>query len=106
MAVSEVSVLFAEALNAKFPDYQFDVIAGRRFDKVVQSDRRYGRGGQSVHAFVEKANGDLIKAATWAAPQKNPETGALAVRFNLTDEKSREAVVAVADAHGSYLYVR
>jgi hypothetical protein len=36
---------------------------GRRYIKVIRSD--------SVHAFIDKTNGDVLKPATWRAPAKH-----------------------------------
>jgi hypothetical protein len=54
---------------------------------------------QSVHAFVDKSNGDVYKSASFKSPAKG-------VRYNLLDESSREYVLANCDWAGSYLYQR
>ena len=92
--------LFAEALSQKFPDYEYYVEAGVKFDKIVQRTTKYEGGQRSVHAFVERATGDLIKAAGWKAPAKI-KTG-WATKFNLVTEF--EEAIESADKHGGYLY--
>lgn len=110
---------FAQALQNKINDpegahgkrfpgfiYTLEVESGKKFDKIVISfttdfDRERGREGQrSVHAFVERETGALIKAATWKAPAKI-KTG-WATKYNL--ETQFEEALAVADPYGSYLY--
>lgn len=69
--------------DKQYPDLQktfgqytkFRVDMGKRFAKIIIIS-----GGQaSVHCFVEIENGDIHKAATFKAPQKN------GVRGNLTN---------------------
>lgn len=92
---------FAEALSEKFPDYEFYVEAGRKFDKIVQRSIKYGGSSQrSVHAFVERSTGDLIKAAGWNAPAKLKS--GWATKFNLVTEF--EEALESADQFGGYLY--
>lgn len=94
---------FANALNEKFSDYEFSVDAGLKFDKIVQVYVKYGNSRQrSVHAFVEKSSGDLIKAAGWKTPAKLKS--GWATRYNLITEF--EKAVEEADSSGGYLYQR
>ena len=76
--------------------HEYQVIPGQKYYKII-----YGQTGPdgfeqaSVHAFVDKKNGDLYKASSWKAPAKG-------VRFNLyTDMKVLEKL---ADTYGGYLY--
>lgn len=57
--------------------HKFKIEYGRKFAKVIHNSW----GSESVHCFVEIANGNIHKAATFRAPQKN------GVRGNLTDAK-------------------
>ena len=64
-------------INSDYIDRSFPVLAGytgvrkdvfsfsqgRRYIKVI-------RGG-SVHCFVDRTNGDVLKAASWKAPAKH-----------------------------------
>ena len=70
---------------------EFVVEEGRKYYKIIQ----VGEHQRSVHAFVDKKNGDLYKAASWAAPAKG-------VRYNLMNDL--ENVLTVCDWAGSYLY--
>lgn len=86
-------------------DYLFDKEVGRRYVKVVQNS---AHGGRSVHAFIERSSGDLLKPASWAAPQRNSD-GSLAVRYRLSDEIERKALfeklmAEPANLYGGYLY--
>jgi len=45
---------------------------GNRYMKIVAAHGMRGTDGQrSVWGFVDKTNGDILKAATWRAPAKN-----------------------------------
>ena len=50
---------------------------GTRYIKVTKQDRSLeGRlGNKSVHTFIDKTNGDILKAATYKAPAKNGVRG-------------------------------
>lgn len=102
---------FAQAIEKKFneaegrAEYRMTVLPGRKFDKICtetryDSDRPFS--GMSVHAFVEKATGLLIKPAGWNAPAKWGE--GWASKYDLSDPT--EFDIAVHDAHfaGGYLY--
>ncbi len=78
--------------------YDFYMIEGRKYWKIVMSTDGDYRC-QSVHAFVDKSNGDVYKSASFKTPAKG-------VRYNLLDESSREYVLANCDWSGSYLYQR
>lgn len=114
---AEASIKFARAIERKFdaqqhteaeahgytaPDFTVQVMAGQKYDRLVQSDGSYNR---SVHAFVRKSDGALIKAAGWKAPQKNAD-GTDAVRFDLSTPAGMHEAIESADRFGSYLYVR
>lgn len=43
---------------------------GHRYDKIVITSDG-GKGQASVYCFIEKSNGDVLKAATWRAPAKH-----------------------------------
>jgi hypothetical protein len=82
----------------------FSIINGRKYLKVVETARE---GGRSVHAFIDKSNGDLIKAAGWHAPQRDKD--GLAVRGNIATEEGRTAIwtrllANPRDIYGHYLY--
>lgn len=89
--VVELSDAIGEPLEAE---------VGQRFIRLVVSS-----GSQRhVHAFVDITNGDIIKSATWKAPQKGVH--GLAVRGNLLDDDDFARILSVADKYGSYLYAR
>jgi hypothetical protein len=76
-------------------DYDFVIEPGNKYLKIVCVNNQ-----RSVHAFVDKKNGDLYKAKSWKSPAKG-------VRFNLfTDiEKLREMGKTYgAMWAGGYLY--
>lgn len=45
----------------------FDATDGVRYIRVI----RQGVGSRSVHCFVDKTNGDVLKAASWKTPAKH-----------------------------------
>ena len=74
----------------------FKVVEGKKYLKVVQTtEHRH----ESVHAFVDKATGDVYKAATWKQPAK-------IVRYNLLNDESFNNMIAKCDWAGSYLYIQ
>lgn len=87
----------------------FGVEPGRKYDRIVNmeapSTNRENTKSKSVHAFIDRATGELIKSAGWRAPQKNSD-GTMAVRFTMTSDADVDAVVALSDTYGSYLYQR
>lgn len=46
----------------------FEVHPGKRYMKIVTCSEGQGR---SVHTFVDRTNGNVLKAAGWAAPAKH-----------------------------------
>ena len=71
--------------------YRYGVQDGKRYIKIWMD----ARGSKSVHAFVDKRNGDLLKAAGWKAPAKGARGNVLT---NLGDIFDRW------DWSGHYLY--
>lgn len=61
---------------------------GTRYVKVLCQDRSLeGRlGSRHVHTFIDKTNGDVLKAATFKAPAKN------GVRGNLFNENIKDVI--------------
>lgn len=70
----------------------------RKYYRLVM---RYltGNKQRSVHAFIDKATGDVYKPASWKSPAKH-------IRYNLLDDKSRELCYSKCDWSGAYLYLR
>lgn len=97
--LARVQVL-AEAVNVgpRVPVITFTTEVGPKFIRIVQ---HYGTS-RSVHAFVDRSNGDLIKAAGWKAPAKGKN--GWAVRGNLVDDVDFVRILTVATWHGGYLY--
>ena len=98
--VAPISFDFAEKLNEKFAadGYEFSVMNGRRFDRIVIENVRHGHNDhRSVFAFVERSTGDLYKAAGWNAPAKHK-------RYN--GSELLNMAIEDADVYGSFLYMR
>jgi hypothetical protein len=70
-----------------------EVEVGRKYFKLVAVHPE----GRSVHSFVDRVTGDVLKAATWAAPAKG-------ARFNVVT--GLDALLAVVEPYGGYLYKR
>jgi hypothetical protein len=93
-----IEVLNTQATNICYDEYRVEY--GRKLAKVWG----YNKGSvQSVHCFIDFTNGDVIKAATYKAPQKNSD-GTYSVRYNLLDPISRADLFAKAEFTGGYLY--
>jgi hypothetical protein len=56
-----------ERKGYKFSHDVLSVMPGKRYIRVVAS---HG-GGRRVYCFVDKTNGDVLKAASWKAPAKH-----------------------------------
>jgi len=50
------------------PKYDFTATDGKRYVRVVRGVSPHNRG---VHCFVDKTNGDVLKAAGWKVPAKH-----------------------------------
>lgn len=97
--------VFVEELNKKFAgEVEYSVIPGKVYDKII-SQSSIGTQ-RSVHAFVVKATGDLVKAASWKAPQKSiTHPSGLAVRYNISTAEGLGKTIEASDRFGGYLYV-
>lgn len=116
MQPSTIAEYFVKKMNERhaadtpYGVYQcFGVEAGRKYDRIVNMEAPSSNPSdvkaKSVHAFIDRATGALIKSAGYRAPQKNSD-GTLAVRFSMLSDADVEAVVALSDKYGSYLYER
>lgn len=96
-----VTKRFVDALAAKFEDDRFHIESGTRFDRIVRTAKARTHG--SVHAFVERSTGLLVKPAGWKAPAKR-SNGELQSKYDLSDPAQFNAAVQAADRFGGYLY--
>ena len=56
-------------LNDDYKDkFAIEFAEGSKYVKIVSIS---AGGSRSVHSFVEKSNGNIWKAASWAAPARN-----------------------------------
>jgi len=76
-------------------NYEFYPETGRKYHKIIMD----ANGSRSVHAFVDKKTGSVLKSASWKAPAKGE-------RYNLLIIKDREWLLENADWSGNYLYLR
>ena len=84
-----------ELKNGDCPiDYVIET--GKKYHKVILVD---GGGSRSVHCFIDKNTGSVLKSASWKAPAKG-------VRFDLRLIKDREWLLENADWSGGYLYAK
>ena len=74
-------------------EYPTVLKSGKRFDKLAMVRADEPKKARSAHAFIERATGDIYKAAGWNAPAK----GARASIFNTASYKR-------FDPHGGWLY--
>ena len=71
---------------------KFSITTGRKYHKIVNRNAE-------VHAFVNKATGEVFKPASYKAPAKH-------VRYDLRRIQQRRECFANADWAGGYLYLR
>ena len=58
--------IYTDRMNKDYPNLaldEFRMTSGSRYIKII-------RGG-SVHCFIDRTNGDVLKAASWSAPAKH-----------------------------------
>lgn len=75
-------------------DIDYQIVTGKKYHKVVYVD---GGGNRSVHCFIDKNSGSVLKSASWKSPAKGE-------RYNLCIISHREWLFANADWSGGYLY--
>lgn len=102
----DISAEFATKLNEVHTKYIFTVEYGQKYDKIIQKfkDSAHIRHNGSVHAFIERATGKLIKAATWKSPQRDKD--GLAYRYDISTPEKLQQAINISDPYGSYLYKR
>lgn len=82
--VEDVRDMVAREHNRRFPSLETPSICftkGRRYWRVVKESL----GQRSAYCFVDRTNGDILKAATWKAPAKH-------ARGNVLDDNPLDAV--------------
>lgn len=68
-AVSEVNAKYHAEHFSRLEKPVIDYSVGSRYIRVI----RVSSGSRSVHSFVDRSNGNILKAASWRAPEvKNP----------------------------------
>jgi len=81
MATQTEIINFVETLNAALAKYNSDQghkwqtiiepIFGKKYAKLIKSENHGGNiVGRSAFCFIDLATGDILKAASWAAPAK------------------------------------
>ena len=80
-------------------DTVYDIKEGRKYYKIVQQSPCGESIHSSVHAFVDKNNGNVYKPASWQKPAQH-------VRYNLQDDSSYNEILSRAEWAGGYLYLR
>jgi hypothetical protein len=84
-----------EKLKQGICGYEFYPETGRKYHKVIMN----ANGSRSVHCFIDKKTGSVLKSASWKAPAKGE-------RCNLLIIKEREWALKNADWSGGWLYRR
>ena len=82
-----------EAYSFRMPEDRPNILveSGNKYFKLVVD---YGHQ-RSVHSFVDRMTGDVLKAASWKSPAKG-------ARYNLVT--GLEMLLNSVDPYGSYLY--
>jgi hypothetical protein len=96
--IVKYGLMLCDALGHDAPDnyfYELDS-SGRKYHRIWMhiGDRR-----DSIHAFIDKKTGSVLKPASVKAPAKGE-------RYNLLSIPSREKCLENADFAGGYLYAR
>lgn len=96
--IVKYGLMLCDALGHDAPDnyfYELDS-SGRKYHKIWMyiGDRR-----DSIHAFIDKQTGSVLKPASVKTPAKGE-------RYNLLSIPSREKCFENADWSGSYLYAK
>ena len=98
---------YAEVLTEKLhAEWEHAVRNGEHFSLAkAKHGMKYVRvlSGSSVHAFVDLANGDVMKPASWAGPVKNA-AGKTRPSYNLLDDESFADLILDCEFTGGYLY--
>jgi len=83
-------------------DYDFRYSVHKRYIKIEEFTNRKSDSNdfdsRSVHAFIDKHNGNMYKPASWRGPAKY-------ARYNLLDDESYKECLSKADHCGGYLYM-
>jgi len=96
--IVKYGLMMCDALQQDAPDgysYELDS-SGRKYHKIFMciNGRR-----DSIHAFIDKQTGSVLKPASVKAPAKGE-------RYNVLIIESREQMFEKADWSGHYLYAR
>lgn len=100
--IRKYTEILVEALMLDFKrrgstlDYSYKIEEARKYLKIWMITES---GSRSIHAFVDKKTGSVLKPASTKAPAKGE-------RFNLLDEASREDMLSRVNWAGGYLYRR
>lgn len=78
VVMTGIKAMSDEYMTRRFPTlnkYTFTTMPGSRYIRIVRSDSFNVAAGGSVSrcvwGFVDKTNGDILKAAGWKAPAKH-----------------------------------
>lgn len=70
--VARLQALYNEYYKARYSNLSppiIEVTYGKRYAKIIERET-FGSCQKSVYCFVDRSNGDILKAATWKAPAK------------------------------------
>jgi hypothetical protein len=59
---------YSNSGDKNFPALSIE--SGRKYVKIIKTTTCMSYSSRSVYCFVDKSNGDILKAATWKAPAK------------------------------------
>jgi hypothetical protein len=85
-----------DELKSGKSDIDYVIETGKKYHKVIMVSSGNSR---SVHCFIDKNTGSVLKSASWKAPAKGE-------RYNLLIIKEREWLFENADWSGGYLYAK
>ena len=93
MLSSLIEALLLDFKRGSSLEYSYEIEEARKYLKIWMLTES---GGRSIHAFIDKKTGDVLKPASIKGPAKG-------VRFNVLNEASREEMFSRANWAGGYL---
>lgn len=103
MSTSNYTTEYMDFLNRTFTDYEFTLMKGRKYNRIVMVSTVSRHPQRAVFAFVHTTTLELMKAANWSAPTKNSQ-GETFGKYFLNSEENFMVAAENTDQHGAFLY--
>jgi hypothetical protein len=98
--------------GGRYAHFDIEPKKGAKYVRVIMDTNPGTNYGRSIHAFIVKDTGQVVKAAGWAGPAKGTgknNKGQLLSKYSLADDNSFAALLEYLSTHpgawaGGYLY--